>query len=246
MSDILTIARWSRTRLLRSRLLWIGILLALLPSVPALLMLVSGHAPKDLEGVQDNWEGVAELVLRFVAELVPALFLANALGDELELKTYTYLWSRPMRREALLFGKLLGALPLLLAITTVSFVLVWLLIAGPYAGTAIHMLWPTMVAGLAATLTACCFAIGVGALVPKHPFVLALGVLAASQVISIVPNVARLSVAFHARALAGQPAIEGITESKSAGATGLVVLASIWLVVAVWRARRAELAAIDV
>lgn len=241
MNDILTIARWYRRRLVRGRALWITGLLAL---VPALLALLSGD--KSSPDVSSRWEGPTELGLRFIAQLAPALHLANALGEELELRTYTYLWSRPIHREALLLGKLLGALPILLAATLLSIGLAWPIALGDMAGTELPLLGQTLLAAAATCVAASCFAIGIGALVPKHPFVLALGVLAAGQVMSVVPNVANLSISHHARALAGRPDFGGGAETPAAAATWLAILAFVWLVVAVWRARKAELGAIDV
>lgn len=245
LADIFTIARWSRVRLMRGKLLWIAALLAGLPPLLAFLAGLDAESDALYDHVH-RFDESTELLLRFVAQLGPALLLANGLGEELELRTYTYLWSRPMRREALLFGKLAGALPILLGVTLLSTALAYVVALGGYAGGGLDRLAQVAGAAVATCVAGSCFAIGIGALVPKHPFVLALGVLAGAQVLAIVPNVSKLSISFHARALAGLPPDEGLTESTSAGASGLVVLTAIWLIVAFWRARRAELAAIDV
>ena len=47
----------------------------------------------------------------FVLAVVPAMFVASSIGEEIEDRTITYLWSRPLPRWHVIAGKLVALAP---------------------------------------------------------------------------------------------------------------------------------------
>lgn len=231
------IARLTVTRLRRGRSLWLAVGLTAVPVLMALAQLADRQEFEDPEAFQKT----TEVALRFMAALAPTILLCNALGEELEARTYTYLWSRPFPRAALLLGKAAVVAPLCLGLAAVSILPGWFLLAhgrldwlaNAYAGI------------LSATVASSAMALGIGALFPRHPFIFAIGYFGAEQLISLIPNVAKLSIVYHARSLAGQPVIGAEHESRLAALVALVILTAAWLGAALWRVGRAELAPKD-
>ena len=234
LHGVLATARLARKRLWRGRSLWVTVFLVALPIVIALLQLALPIAP----GMR--YQISVETGLRFLCTIAAAIHLAPAIGEEVEGRTYAYLWSRPLPRATLLLGKLVGVLPFLLAASTVSLGVSWL--ATAQGDPALLPALGRSLLGAAAGCTAgACFAAGVGSLFPRHPLVFAVGyLLAAEQFLPFVPNAAYLSLLFHARAVAGQPPTGAPSESLGGGLVGLLVLGGIWLVGGLLRVTYAE------
>src|SRR4051794_13415855 len=95
------IAKLTLTRLRRGRTQWVGLGIA---ALPLLFAVVASRAHSAVV----EWTGIANDI--FVIELLvltvlPALFIASSIGDEIEDRTTTYLWSRPLARWTVLLGK---------------------------------------------------------------------------------------------------------------------------------------------
>jgi ABC-type transport system involved in multi-copper enzyme maturation permease subunit len=229
MNGVRAIARLQIKRVLRGRMIWAVAILITLPLVIALL------ARYDAPGVEGRWKVVCYMTYRSLVLLAPVLLLATAVSEESDGKTYTYLWSRPVRREALLFGKLLALAPIAMAAACVG-------LAGAYgitaAGGAIEGLpLPRVLLGAAAgVLGASCNALGIGALFPRHPLVAAMAfVFFAEQILPEMPAIQNVTTLHHAfRRIAVDGEVAG-------GLAALAILSAVWLGVAVWRVRRLEL-----
>src|SRR5690606_319638 len=97
--------------------------------------------------------------------LVAALLAAPAIAEEIEDKTYAYLWSRPISRWTVLAGKLVTASLLGMALFAVAAV----------AGKAVTGFSDGVMVGKAilglglGVITACCMAAAFGTLMPKYP-----------------------------------------------------------------------------
>src|SRR5262249_10826349 len=91
-------------------------------------------------------------------------------------------------------------------------------------------------------VAASAFAVGLGALVPRHPLVAALAwVFVGEQGLPFVPSVQNLSALPHVGVLAALPrAPLGSSGDAAHAAIGLVLLTAVWLAVAVWRVRTLE------
>lgn len=223
------IARLTLKRLLRSRGVWLTLGLALLPIVVATLAAGRGDP-------HDVWKAVFGIGLLLYC-IAPPIHLASTIAEEIDDKTFTYLWSRPFPRWAVITGKVFALLPALCLLFSAtlgaSFYLAWsskasanteLLIAGLQAASL----------GMAAVAGVC---IGLGSIVPRFPLVISIVYLL------ILDNaIGKLPVALHhasvnynmkvvAKLVKGDPAT---------AALWLVVIGALWLTVALWRIRSTE------
>jgi ABC-type transport system involved in multi-copper enzyme maturation permease subunit len=202
-------------------------------------MAVVGHRP----------EGVLAFLLKIPVLLATAIHLAPALAEELEHKTHTYLWSRPVPRFAVLTGKLLAHAPLLIAGFCASAALAYVIVTNRAGGGDPTLLLRTFAAVVASVLAGGALAVGAGTLFTKRPLAFVLGyMLVGEQVLQFVPLLQKLSIAYYTWAIAGvtppgRTVFEPITELEAV--IGLTVLGGAWLAVGAWRITRAEYATSD-
>jgi ABC-type transport system involved in multi-copper enzyme maturation permease subunit len=234
------VARMTLLRLGRGRTMFVSVCLALLPIATAALL-----AAKQGNDEARNLQRVLEVALRFVATLTAVLHLAPSVSEEVDGKTWTYLWSRPFPRQALVLGKLLAIAPAVMALTTVSVGMSYLILFEGSAAAHVPALLQGLYGAYGATLGAGAFAIAIGSLFPRYPLVFSLGWFAAEQIMFLVPNVAKLSPLYHARFLAGLEASRSEPESLLAAFVWLAALTAGLLGVAIWRVRKAEYARAD-
>ena len=107
LASTFVLARVTWTRLVRGRALWVSLFVAALPCLYAAMM---------RGGVQDELYAFEILILAILAPM----FISSSLGEEIEDRTTTYLWSRPIPRWAVLAGKLLALVPICLLYTSPS------------------------------------------------------------------------------------------------------------------------------
>lgn len=228
-----TIARLTWKRLWRGRAVWVAIVLAGLPLLFGAVVGSQETEPAEM------WRLAATFALRLPLMLAVALLLAPALGEEIDARTYTYLWSRPLPRHALLFGKMVALAPPLAAVFVASVALTFPITLGPVAGEHLDALARALAAVLGAVLGTSAVALGIGTLFARHPFVIVLGyVLGIEQLLPFVPTLRSLSVAYHVTVIADADASFGTTLEA---VVSLLFVAAIWLGVAVWRVGRVEL-----
>jgi len=218
-----TIAALTWTRLVRGRALWVSVLVAVLPLIYAGVMRTVG---------QDTGSELFGLEVLILAVLAPMLIGAS-IGEEIEERTTTYLWSRPVPRWAVLAGKLLALAPLAAGIVIVS----WLA-ASRIAWSA----WPTVqtcVALGAGALAISLVAAGIATLAPRHGMALTIVyMLFFDFPLGILPATIReLSVAHQVRTLAGTAPLE---TGAATAAIALAIIAGAWTLVAAVRVRRLE------
>jgi ABC-type transport system involved in multi-copper enzyme maturation permease subunit len=218
-----TLAGVTLARLGRGKALWIGVLLAALP-IPFASFMRSYH-------VALSHDDAFFVIWRLLLALLSAMFVASSIGEEMENRTGTYLWSRPIARWTVLAGKLCALVPIVLALIVASWyasIEVWTA-AGPAAVSCLAL----AVAGAAA----CIAAAGVATLVPKYAMALTIGYLLLDNFIAALPfSVRELTIAHQTSALAG-------LADDAAVATpliGLVAIAGVWGVVGFLRIRRLE------
>jgi hypothetical protein len=226
----LAVARLYWKRLWRGKMIWISGLLVVVP-----LGLAAVTASRD--DPAQRFSLVFEMTLRSLVLLVPVLHLAPAIGEEAEGKTYTYLWSRPVSRPAVLWGKLLVVVPLAIVATAAVLAAAFGIVGGDPA-----WLWRAELGAAAGVVGASAFAVGVGALFPRHPLVVTLAwVFFAEQILPEVKAIQNLSIVFHAETIADPPRPMIHVGNDPAGAVlAIAILSAIWLGVAVWRVSRME------
>ena len=91
LSATATIASLTWRRLLRGRALWVSLAIALLPVLFAVIHRQLGMPPQQ----RDLF--VFETLIQV---LLAPMFVASSIGEEIEDRTTTYLWSRPVPRWA--------------------------------------------------------------------------------------------------------------------------------------------------
>jgi ABC-2 type transport system permease protein len=227
VSPTLTIARVTVRRLIRGRALWVGAMIALLPSGYAALT-----AAKRQEGFADPLSvfGFVQLVLA----VLPALFVASSIGDDIEDRSITYLWSRPIPRWSVAVGKLIAMVPVIWLLSIASWCVAIVAGAGEPTLASVGAL---VIVGTALSIIAAAIA----TLAPRYGmaltvvymlfFDLPLGVMPAA--------IKNLSITEHGRSIANlKPALDAL--SAPAATVGIAIIAGLWAVIGLWRIRRLE------
>jgi ABC-type transport system involved in multi-copper enzyme maturation permease subunit len=169
-----------------------------------------------------------------------SLQLAPAVGEEIESKTYTYLWSRPMNRWSLVVGNFLAIAPLVAAAFALSTLVVYLVSLGGDAAVGPMDLARSMAAAALAVCAAGAMALGAGSLFPRRPLAFVLAYVSLEVLQNFVPALRQISIAHHAYGLAGLTGLGFDVGTPVEGLIGLSVLLAVWMGVAVWRVETTE------
>ena len=234
LTVLLTLARLTWRRLRRGRAVWVSSLLAFSPVAFAIAIgsrVSDDGSGRGLFAVGGDVFVIEQLVLA----VLPAMFIAASIGEEIEDRTTTYLWSRPIARWTVLAGKLLALAPIAIA----------LVVGGWFVAlqAGLHHL-PTLrsAVGLGAgTLVVSMAAAGIATLVPKHGMALAIVyVLFFDLPVGEIPaSLQLLSVTRQAKLLAGMTSA-GDSVGMLEPALALAIVGGVWLAIGVWRMQRLE------
>jgi len=189
------------------------------------------------------------LYLRFVVPVLGAFYGTSLMSDEVEDRTITYLFTRPVPRGAVIIGKYLSYLACTELVVLPSVTAAYLLII-PVGGGSIGATFPLLLADLgilAAGLAVygAVFAL-IGALVPRPLVAGLLLVFGWEQVALLVPGyLRRLTVAHYLQSLVPHAmpqddtmsAIQSLFSAPPSVTSSLVTLAAI-TAVALWLAAR--------
>ena len=224
----LRIARLTRMRLWRSRVLWISGIIGL---VPVLIVMADPDA--------NTWLELFE-VLTVLLVVVPALHLAPWLVEELDERTYTYLWSRPLPRWALLLGKLIALVPIVMAVCAVTLSACFLAMYGGDTGSHLEMLGGSLMALCLGVVGWSATAIGIGGIVPRYATatVIVYFMFLDTAIGSMPFSVQYLGLSFHVREI--QLSLVRDTGDPWTSVLWIAGLSAVWLTLAVWRVTRAE------
>jgi ABC-type transport system involved in multi-copper enzyme maturation permease subunit len=223
LSTVMTLAGVTLKRLGRGKALWIGGLFAALPVAYA-----TGVHARHVTPAPDDLFKISLLLLA----LLPAMYIGASIGEEIEDRTSTYLWSRPIARWAVLAGKLCALTPLVIA----------LIVGSWYAGIRI---WTeaapsvmSCVALAAGCVTASLVAAGIATVVPKHGMALMICYMLVDLFIGALPfSLSALSITNQANVLAQ---LGGSPASIGTPVIALAVIAGLWGAVGFARIRRLE------
>jgi len=217
-----TLFRLTLTRIGRGRLVWVGVAISILPILAGIARSLA-HDSRALA-----WTFGFEL---FVLAILPPMFAAPAIAEELEDRTSTYLWSRPLARGTILAGKLLALAPVAAAFMVGSW---WL--AARIATTEPPPL-ATLGAIAAGALGVSVVSAGIATLAPKRGTALAMifFLIIDLPVGQLPVSLHWLSVTHATSALAGFE-----TDSPVSGAIALAIISAVWLAVAFRRVSRLE------
>jgi len=227
-----TIARVALMRIRRGQAVWVALGIAMLPVIVAVVL----H--QAITDSHDRLEFTIDLyaVEMFVLAVVPALFVASSIGEEIEDRTVTYLWSRPLPRWHVIAGKLVALAPIAIVLLLVG----WLL-AMQVAYDRLAPTW-TIVSIAFGTLAVSCVAAGIGTLAPKHGMALTIiYMLLFDLPIGEIPaSLQILSITHQVRLLAGIHALGVGDAARVAPAVTIAVIAGVWLAVGLWKIKRTE------
>ncbi len=220
LTALSALARVTLRRTLRRKTLWVAAGLAVCPTVFANLM----HGRSVISDVDDAFN-----VAKTLLAILPALFVASSIGEEIEDRTATYLWSRPVARWTVVIGKLLALAPIVMAFMVASWVL-----ASAVAFHGAFIVEPAIALAAGALAVAVASA-GIASLVPRHGMALAIIYVLADLFIGALPtSLNKLSMTFHAGML-WQADADKLTSGLS-----LAAIALVWLAAGLRRVRRLE------
>jgi ABC-2 type transport system permease protein len=220
LASTLTMAALTWKRLLRGRAIMVALLIAILPV--AYVAIAGGAVGPEVF--------VFEVLV--TAVLAP-MFVASSIGEDIEDRTTTYLWSRPIQRWAIVAGKLLVLAPATTAIVLASWILA--------ANIAWHELPParTCAALAIGVISISVLSAGIASIAPRHAMALSIVyVLFFDSPLGVMPATLReLSITHQVRTLSGLfPNEVGVQQA----AVALAVLVSLWSVLAAVRMRKLE------
>lgn len=221
-------ARWTVRQLLRGRIVRVALLFAALPIAYTVLAGMNGDG--------GAWSDVFPPLVMLAAVVAP-LFMASSMAEEIEERTYTYLWSRPVPRWSVVMGKLFASFPIAAAVVLIS-------VLGCYVaskGATSDQLVRGLVAVLAGTVAACAVSAALAILFPRAGLALTYSYLLALDLpIGAIPfSIRNASITHQIRALAGVSGVEPPPPLWQAG-VWLAGISAFWLAVAFLRLRRAE------
>lgn len=227
------IAGMSLRRARRSHTLWLALAVAVLLVGSAVVSLLVGGAGLDF------FDDALDVLLRYVVPLVMLLLGSSAVSEEVQAKTITYLFSRPIPRWSLPLGKYVGAvlvgLVLLLPATALTYLITMFGEPGALLPEATRLLQGLLAVALAVLFFGA-VAIAFGTMVTGYSFVAALFFLLIVEVgLSFAPGWIKVIVmTFHLRIVsglyhpaAGDPMLPGLL-----AALIVLLLTGLWLVVA--------------
>ncbi|HWB30744.1 MAG TPA: ABC transporter permease [Vicinamibacterales bacterium] len=187
--------------------------------------------------------------VRFAVPVLAVFYGTSLIADEVEDKTLTYLFTRPVPRAAVLLGKYLAYLMCTIGVVLPSVVLVWLLIApvnGALGETFINLVKDLGILGAGLAVYGAVFAL-VGATV-KRPLVFGLAFIFGWETLALaLPGfLRRLSVAYYLQGLVphAMPADSPLSLVQSIfrddlGVTESLVSLTVIALVSLWLAGRA-------
>jgi ABC-type transport system involved in multi-copper enzyme maturation permease subunit len=225
---VVTIARVTVMRAIRGRALWIALGIAMLTIAFAAVLVAASRSHR----------AEIELLLTgemFVLVIVPPMLTASSIGDDIEDRTSTYLWSRAIPRWTVLVGKLVALAPITMGI-----------VAGTWA-VAVKIgdpqeLTPGVVGGIAgAALAVSCISAGLATLVPKHGMAVAMiYVFVFDLWVGLVPaSLQNICVSYQARMIGSIDRTSRDT-SPTTAAIFMAAVSLLWLGIGLWRIRRIE------
>lgn len=220
LSAMLTLMGVTLRRFERGRAVWVLAVIALLPALMAAL----------LAGRVGAVTAISTLEL-IVMALLPSVLVASSIGEEIEDRTTTYLWSRPIARWAVIAGKLLALTPIAVLLVCLGWE------AAAHIATTESIPFRHTVAYGAGTVAISLIAAGIALLVPRQGMALSIAYLVIVDLIigEIPASLQNISVSHQVRVL------RDVSETHLVQpAITLAVIAAVWLAIGLLRLRRLE------
>ena len=195
-------ARIALLRLRRGKVIYFTLGLLVLPIVVALIALIARSWGAAL------FKQVMAVYVDFLLMFVPAIHAAPALGEEIDARTFTYVFARPAPRWTMPLGKFMATAAVLLVGCTLSVVLAYVvcMLRDPSdLGTEIGLLGRAVSAAALGAVAFGALATAIGALFPRRPVVATLVyLLIVEGLFGHIPGFLKaISLSFHLRVVAG-------------------------------------------
>jgi ABC-type transport system involved in multi-copper enzyme maturation permease subunit len=222
---------WLRMR--RGRIVWLAAVMFALPLVYVAGLAIAGHWGRGL------FDDVCELYFRFLVLFVPALTASAAVAEEIENKTFTFVFARPAPRGSLVLGKLAAATLPSIAIVVPSLAIAWVIAQLRFPSDMAET-WPHLLrVELAAVAGLCAYsalAAAIGTLFSRHPLVAVIVYLMLIELLlGSAPIVLNLvTIAWHLRNIAELPNPETSFMSLSVPAWASAIFAVVVTPGLVW------------
>ena len=218
-----TLAGITLTRLGRGKAPWIGAGIAGLP----LVLAVAGRSHPELAS-----PGVLLELQMVILALLSAMFVATSIGEEIDDRTSTYLWSRPIARWAVLAGKLCALTPIVAA----------LLVAGWCGAIALATgAAPTLASCLAlgaSAVAASLIAAGIATVMPRYGMAMTIGYVLVDTFVGLLPFSAQeISITHQTTVLAN---LDSEPRTLAMPLLTMALISGVWAVVGFVRIRRLE------
>ncbi len=228
---LITVMAVRRAR--RGRVVWMAMVMLALAVVAALITLAT-----DYGGIA-FFKSTLELFVRYLTPFIMALLASQAVAEEVQGKTITYLFSRPMPRWVLPLGKYLSSLVIAVPLLCVALTLVYVIGLLGYPDEIAAEL-PALARGLAAVcLGAVLFgavSTAFGTMITGYPFVVNLiFLLVVEGGLALVPGWTKIvAMTVHLRAVAGIYTAEQTLTISDPELTMMVSAPVVLAMTAVW------------
>jgi hypothetical protein len=245
---------WSRRTIFMGLVVGVPIIIALFVRLlvglgaPILEGRPSSNSPVTMTGPAIFGLMIWGMYLRFIVPVLGVFYGTSLIADEVEDKTITYLFTRPISRGAVLVGKYLAYLGCTISVVLPSVVIVYLLIVplrGSLGAAFPDLLKDLLLLGLGLAVYGAVFAF-VGAAF-KRPLLIGLVfVFGWEQAVLAFPGyLKRFTIAYYLQAIVphAMPAdgvmslIQGLFRETPSLPVSLLSLAVIWAVFLAWAAR---------
>ena len=237
------------------------IFMALIVAGPVLLALVarvvqeSGAAPLRVNGVRVDGAGIFGmmiwvLLLRFIVPVLGVFYGTALVADEVEDKTITYLFTRPIPRGAVLIGKYLAYLACTTLVVLPAVMIVYFLLVpfGEVAGSFVPLLKDLGILAAGIAVYGAVFAL-IGTVLKRPMLIGLVFAMGWEQIAMLMPGyLKQFTVAFHLQALVPHAMpldgavslLEAVLDGAPSPAVSLISLAVILVVSLVLAARAIE------
>lgn len=226
---ITTLARVALRRMRRGRGLIIATAVLALPV--AFAFLLTRQVGDDATGNANKVFAFEQLALAVLA----ALLVASPLGEDIEDRSATYVWSRPVPRWNILAAILLAAVPVIWLLSTASWLIAHRIASGGLPTPASCLALIAVGGGFAIVASA------IAVLAPRYAMALTIVyTLFFDAPLGSMPSaIQNVSLEFHGRTIA-ELGIRDPTVPAANPLPAIAMIAGLWLIVALWKVRRLE------
>jgi ABC-type transport system involved in multi-copper enzyme maturation permease subunit len=220
---VVTLIAITLRRLVRGKAVWVGGAIAALQVVYAAIV----RPYPELASADHLFQSSMPMLA-----LLPAMFVGASIGEDLDDRTSTYLWSRPIARWTVLAGKLCSLTPIVIVLIVAGWGAAMLIATGkpPPAASCLALAAGATAASLVAA--------GIATVMPRHGMAMTIGYMLVDLFVGEMPfSLAELAITHQTRVLAG---LHGGPGTLATPLVAMAAVAGAWAAVGLVRIRRLE------